>query len=308
MRTEADIAVPVAYARSVTKAPAWHTFVIFDVLFNNLSGGLFLVAAIGELAAPATFGSVAARAYPVALVLLLADLACLVLDLGDPLRFHHMLRVFKPSSPMSLGTWCLTAFALVLTAIVAIELAAGVGWVVDSPATWWARTLGLVVGLPLAFGAVAYKGVLFSTTAQPGWKDARWLGAYLVNSAVMLGAGQLLLIAALAGEPRAVALLRPVVGMLLALNLLALALLAGELRPLLSRLYARRELGLAALFMLVVGFVLPAAALRAGDAHVTAFVTIASLVLASLAVRYAVVRLPHDATRSGLGEGSGIVT
>ena len=232
-----------------------------------------------------------------------------MLDLGDPLRFHHMLRVFKPSSPMSLGTWCLTVFALVLTVIVAVECAAAAGWApADSTAAWWARTVALVVGLPLAFGAAAYKGVLFSTTAQPGWKDARWLGAYLVNSAVMLGAGELLLIAALTGEPLAVGVLRPAVGMLLALNLLALALLVGDLHPLLSRLYARRELGMAGLFVLLIGFVIPAAALLAGRAHVTAFATMTALLLASLGVRYAIVRLPHDATRIGLGEGSGIAT
>ena len=51
----------------------------------------------------------------------------LVLDLGDPLRFHHMLRVFKPSSPMSLGTWSLTAYSLPLTLIVAIEAAQALG-------------------------------------------------------------------------------------------------------------------------------------------------------------------------------------
>src|SRR5262249_59240864 len=135
MRTDADVAVPVAYARSVvTKAPAWHGFVVFDVLFNNLSAGLFLVAVIAELAAPATFGSVAALAYPVALVLLLADLACLVLDLGDPLRFHHMLRVFKPSSPMSLGTWCLTVYSFPLAVAAALGLLPA-GW----PALEWVR-------------------------------------------------------------------------------------------------------------------------------------------------------------------------
>ena len=63
-----------------------------DILFNNLSTGLFLVAAIGELVAPATFGPLARVAYPIALLFLLADLVCLVLDLGDPLRFHHMLQ------------------------------------------------------------------------------------------------------------------------------------------------------------------------------------------------------------------------
>ncbi len=103
----------------VTKAPDWHGLVAWDLLFNNLTTGLFLVAALGELAAPEVFTAVAKAAYPIALVLLLADLVCLVLDLGDPLRFHHMLRVFKPSSPMSLGTWCLTIYSLPLTVIVA---------------------------------------------------------------------------------------------------------------------------------------------------------------------------------------------
>src|SRR5438874_12486391 len=108
--------------RTVSKAPNWHWLVASDVLFNNLTTGLFLVAAIGELAAPAAFAAVASAAYPIALILLLADLLCLVLDLGDPLRFHHMLRVFKLSSPMSLGTWCLTVYSLPLTVAAAISL------------------------------------------------------------------------------------------------------------------------------------------------------------------------------------------
>src|ERR1700686_409828 len=57
----------------VTKAPNWHGLVAWDLLLNNLTTGLFLVSAAGELAAPAVFTSVARVAYPVALVLLLAD-------------------------------------------------------------------------------------------------------------------------------------------------------------------------------------------------------------------------------------------
>ncbi len=296
MQTKANLASPTGYAGIVTKAPAWHTFVVFDILFNNLTTGLFLVAAVGELAAPATFTSVATWAYPIALALVLADLACLVLDLGDPLRFHHMLRVFKPSSPMSLGTWCLTGYALVLSVIVAVEFVAAAGRVPGGPATaWWIHTLAVVAGLPVAFGSAAYKGVLFSTTAQPGWKDARWLGAYLVNSAVTLGAAQLLVIAALTGEPLAVAALRPVVGLLVVLNLVALGLLVADLSPLLSRLYARREFGVAGLFVLLAGVVIPVGSLLAGVVPVTASVAAASLILANLGVRDAVVRLPHDA-------------
>src|SRR5262249_30291158 len=161
---------------------------------------LFLVAAVGELVAPAVFAPVATWAYPLALALLLIDLGLLVLDLGDKLRFHHMLRVFKPSSPMSLGTWCLTIYSLFLTAVVAAELVVALGWLPgDAGPAFWLRKLAVAGGIPFAFGSAAYKGVLFSTTAQPGWKDARWLGAYLVNSALLLGAAELLLIAAAAG-------------------------------------------------------------------------------------------------------------
>src|SRR5580693_1839710 len=92
----------------LTKGPGWHGIIAWDALLNGMATGLFLTAAVSELAAPAVFLHVAKVAYPVALVLLLIDLGLLVLDLGDPFRFHHMLRVFKPSSPMSLGTWSLT--------------------------------------------------------------------------------------------------------------------------------------------------------------------------------------------------------
>jgi len=297
MQTKTNLPSPTGYAGIVTKPPEWHTLVVFDILFNNLTTGLFLVAAVGELAAPATFAPVATWAYPVALALLLADFACLVLDLGDSLRFHHMLRVFKPSSPMSLGTWSLTVYSLLLTAIVAVEFVTAAGWVPgDSAAACWIRTLAVVVGLPFAFGSAAYKGVLFSTTAQPGWKDARWLGAYLVNTAVTLGAAELLVIGALTGEPLAVDTLRLAVGLLIVLNLVALALLVGDLYPLLSRLYARRDFGVAGLFVLLTGVVIPASSLLAGGVPVTASVAVASLILANLGVRFVIVRLPHDAT------------
>src|SRR5438046_2899624 len=156
-------------AHPVTKAPDWHGLVAWDLLFNNLTTGLFLVAALGELAAPAVFTAVAKTAYPVALVLLLTDLSLLVLDLGDPLRFHHMLRVFKPSSPMSLGTWCLTAYSLPLTLLVALDLLALLGLLPrDSAALGWVRTVLLVVGLPFAFGRPAVRFPRPSRTCSCG--------------------------------------------------------------------------------------------------------------------------------------------
>src|SRR5580698_7087689 len=112
----------------ITKVPGWHGIIAWDALLNGMATGLFLSAAVSELAAPAAFTPVSKVAYPVALVLLLVDLVLLVLDLGDPSRFHHMLRVFKPGSPMSVGTWCLTIFSLPLTAAAALSLLSYIGF------------------------------------------------------------------------------------------------------------------------------------------------------------------------------------
>lgn len=300
MQPKPNTPSPAGYANQmVTKPPAWHDLVVLDILFNNLTTGLFLVAAAGELAAPAVFTPVATWAYPIALALLLADLGFLVLDLGDKLRFHHMLRVFKPGSPMSLGTWCLTAYSLFLTAIVAAEFVVAAGWLPgDAGLAWWVRKVAVEGGIPFCFGSAAYKGVLFSTTAQPGWKDARWLGAYLVNSAFMLGAGELLVIAAVAGETPAVDRLVPSVGLLAVLNLVPLGLLASDLYPALSRLYPPRRRVAAGVAVVLVGVAVPVGLLLVGREPVVASAALVAIVLASLGIRFVIVRLPHATTEA----------
>src|SRR5205807_2578048 len=229
---------PSPYAAGpVTKPPDWHGLVAWDMLFNGLTTGLFLAAALGELAVPEVFTRVAKAAYPLALALLLADLLCLVLDLGDPLRFHHMLRVFKPTSPMSLGTWCLTVYSFPLAVAAALSLLPAGG-----PAVEWARKAAVIFGLLPALGSALYKGVLLSTNAQPGWRDARWLGGYLSNSALLLGVAEMLALSVLMGQESATAALRIALGLLLVLNVIPLGLLLANLRPVLERTYTREQL------------------------------------------------------------------
>jgi hypothetical protein len=278
-------------AGTVTKGPTWHGLVAWDLLCNNLGTGVFLVAALGELAAPAAFTSVAKAAYPLALAFLLADLVLLVLDLGDPLRFHHMLRVFKPSSPMSLGTWCLTVYSLPLTVAAAASLWPWpAGGALDL-----ARKAAVVLGLLPALGSALYKGVLLSTNAQPGWRDARWLGGYLANSALLLGCAVMLVLATLLGQERAGALLRPALVLLLALNLVPLGLLVVNLRPALSRAYTLGQLGRVAALCLGAGTVIPLALLLAGASPLPVLAAVLSLLLGSIAIRFLIVRLPHAA-------------
>jgi hypothetical protein len=269
----------------VTKAPPWHGLVACDTFCNNVSTGLYLSAALCELAAPAAFAPVARLAYPVALVFLLADLLLLVLDLGDPLRFHHMLRVFKPSSPMSFGVWGLTAYSFPLTAVVALDLLAGPG--LDG-----ARRAALVLGLLPALGACIYKGVLFSTSAQPGWRDARWLGGYLANSAVLLGCGGLLALSVLAGREEAAVVLRPALAVLMVLNLVPLGLLIAEIRPALARAYSRRHLQGIGAALLGAGLLVPLALLGVGGAFALVGAVLC-LFLGRLVWRFVIVRLPQ---------------
>ena len=271
----------------VTKVPGWHGIIAWDALLNGMATGLFLAAAIGELAAPAVFLRVAKVAYPVALVLLLVDLGLLVLDLGDPLRFHHMLRVFKPGSPMSLGTWCLTIFSLPLTAAAGLSLLAIFGWDFE-----WARLGAVVVGLLPGFASAAYKGVLLSTNAQPGWKDARWLGGYLTNSAILMGCGELLVLSALMGQTQATGILRTGFIVLLAVNVIPLGLLFMNLRPAHALLYTREQqwrvgVVIAALALIPLGVML----INGGLMFV--LVAVIVLLLESWFVRFLYVKIPH---------------
>jgi hypothetical protein len=271
----------------VTKVPGWHGIIAWDALLNGMATGLFLAAAVSELAAPAVFMRVAKVAYPVALVLLLVDLGLLVLDLGDPFRFHHMLRVFKPGSPMSVGTWCLTIFSLPLTAAAGLSLLAILG--IDFE---WARILAVVAGLLPGFGSAAYKGVLLSTNAQPGWKDARWLGGYLTNSALLMGCAELLTLSALMGQTQATAILRTAFIVLLVLNVIPLGLLFANLQPTHTLLYTREQQWRGGMFIAVVTLT-PLGLMLLNGGLIFIMVAVIFLLFESWFIRFLYVKIPH---------------
>jgi hypothetical protein len=276
----------------ITKVPGWHGIIAWDALLNGMATGLFLAAAIGEFAAPAVFLRVALVAYPVALVLLLVDLGMLVLDLGDPLRFHHMLRTFKPGSPMSLGTWCLTIFSLPLTVAAGLSLLAEVGWDFER-----ARLLAVAVGLLPGFASAAYKGVLLSTNAQPGWKDARWLGGYLTNSALLMGCAELLVLSALMGQTQATAILRTGFMVLLVLNVIPLGLLFANLRPAHALLYTRAQQWRVGV-LIAAGTLIPLGLMVLKGNLLFIGVAVILLLLQSWAIRFVYVKIPHTSPTS----------
>jgi hypothetical protein len=148
-----------------------------------------------------------------------------------------------------------------------------------------------------AFGAAAYKGVLLSTNSQPGWRDARWLGGYLTNSALLLGCAELLTLSVLMGHERANAVLRPAFGLLLVLNALGLMLLLADLRTALVQIYPPQELWRLGLLTLGGGALAPLCLVVVSGSLLALLAAVLLLLLGSLAIRYVIIKVPHALSR-----------
>ncbi|MDP9396880.1 MAG: polysulfide reductase NrfD, partial [Actinomycetota bacterium] len=95
------------YGVPVVKAPSWKHDIPAYLFTGGVAGGCSLLALGGDLTGrPAlrTAGRVGS------LGALLASTYFLINDLGRPERFYMMLRVAKPTSPMSMGTWILAVY------------------------------------------------------------------------------------------------------------------------------------------------------------------------------------------------------
>jgi formate-dependent nitrite reductase membrane component NrfD len=292
--TTRPAAAPASGYRAGPHPSPWEgPLAALDILLNNLGVGLFLVAAIGVLAAHDEFEELAGITIPVAFAIIALDLLLLVVDLGDPFRFFHMLRVIKPRTPMSVGVWSLSLLMITLVPIVVISV---VGWFTEVPSglDTLATVLTAVAIVP-AFGGLAYKGVLFSVTAQPGWRDARWLGAHVCSSGVALGSSLALFIAVLADSTDAVKPLQAATLTLIAVSTVALLLLYRDLRPelRLRSTPARRTWFYTG--VVLFGVVAPVTLLFLGAGTANCAVAVTLLLAAEYAVRFAFVSVPRAA-------------
>jgi hypothetical protein len=157
----------------------------------------------------------------------------------------------------------------------------------------WVRKAAVVLGLLPALGSAVYKGVLLSTNAQPGWRDARWLGGYLTNSALLLGCAELLALSVLMGQERATAVLRPALVVLLVINALVLLLLLANLRAALLRIYTSRQLWRLGILTLGGGVLAPLCLVLVGGSPLLLLAAVLLLLLGSLAIRFVIIKVPH---------------
>jgi hypothetical protein len=157
------------YGLPIVKPPVW----TWEIPLYLFTGGLAGMAGAIALAAHVA-GPPAAETSLVHSALWLAFLGgavvspvLLVLDLGRPRRFLHMLRVFKWRSPMSVGAWILFLFGGAVTAaLILTEWAVrpGAPTAVDT-----LRTVAIVLAGTLGPALAAYTGVLFGATTIPAW-------------------------------------------------------------------------------------------------------------------------------------------
>ncbi|MGZ4603377.1 MAG: NrfD/PsrC family molybdoenzyme membrane anchor subunit, partial [Kineosporiaceae bacterium] len=132
-----------------------------------------------------------------ALAAVLASFGALVHDLGRPERFHHMLRVAKPTSPMSMGTWILAGYGLPMGIAAAAELLPGplrrtpLGRLI----TGLARPAGLAAAA-ISPAVATYTAVLCSQTAVPAWHEAHEELPFIFTASAAASAGGLGMIVA----------------------------------------------------------------------------------------------------------------
>jgi formate-dependent nitrite reductase membrane component NrfD len=152
--------VDTYYDLPVVKAPPWKWYVGAYFAIGGLAGAAASLAGATELA-----GRHIALTRRLRWIAALGDAAgagLLVADLGRPARFHHMMRVLRPTSPMNVGTWILSA-ASATSALGMLQTLR------DRPAPRLASVASIATGAALS----TYTGVLIGNTAVPVWSATR---------------------------------------------------------------------------------------------------------------------------------------
>ena len=181
--------------------PEWGGWIIWYFFLGGIAAGAYFLATLAEL-----FGGEGDRKQTRAGYLIAAPLVAvcgvlLILDLGQPTRFWHMLfehDSWRPHikwwSPMSIGAWAVTLFGLmstvsfvgVLTELKRIGLSRFAPLAARLHRGVFGRTFD-IVGAASGFFVASYTGVLLTATNQPIWSDSPWIGALFLASSAGTG-------------------------------------------------------------------------------------------------------------------------
>jgi formate-dependent nitrite reductase membrane component NrfD len=165
------------YDRPIVKEPVWNP----EIPYYFFTGGLAGASSVLHVVAKLTGNERLAKSSM--FIGAAADVASpllLIKDLGRPERFLNMFRVFKVTSPMSVGSWILLASGGASNTAAALELLG-----VLKPVKALAEAVSFVAGPPLA----TYTGTLVANTAIPVWSEARDELPWLFGASAAASAG-----------------------------------------------------------------------------------------------------------------------
>jgi hypothetical protein len=149
------------YGRPVIKEPVWTPEIPAYFFAGGMAGAS---AGLAYLAERTDNPVLARRAWTVALGGIAVSPALLISDLGVPSRFLNMLRMFKVTSPMSVGSWILSGSATAIGIAATNALTGLFGGLATV-----AKPAAALLGLPLS----TYTGALIANTSVPVWHEAR---------------------------------------------------------------------------------------------------------------------------------------
>jgi protein NrfD len=182
------------YGREQIKAAPFNNWLVGGYIFlAGVSGGASVLSALIGLGGRHDEGQGRAvrRGRYLSLIAPTIGTVCLVADLHTPKRFYNMLRLFKRTSPMSIGSWILVGFGVCSGLTAAAEFAS------RYPGLSWLRFLARVAHVPAAAtgaGIATYTASLLSATSTPLWAAApRATAARFGASSMAAGAAALAL-------------------------------------------------------------------------------------------------------------------
>lgn len=187
------------YDRPMIKPPYWKWFIPFYFFVGGIAAGTGIIGGLADLFGGRRHRATVRHARYLSVVLAVVCPVLLILDLGRPRRFLNMLRIVKFSSPLSLGTFILTAFGLTSGVLAARQVAED-SFIVRRtgrlgrlacvlPSKPFA-TLHVVLGMALG----GYTGTLLAATVVPLWAAGGILfGPLFLATALASGAAALTL-------------------------------------------------------------------------------------------------------------------
>jgi len=180
-------AEPTYYDLPVLKEPTWIWSIPAYFYVGGVTGISSVLAAVARASGDETLDPLVRVGRWTSAVGSLLSAGLLICDLGRPARFLNMLRVFRPTSPMSVGSWVLVGSGACNTLAALAPRRGGVLSALGDVAGY----AGGLLGLPLA----GYTAVLIANTAVPIWKGGRrTLPLLFLSSAVASSSSFLLLL------------------------------------------------------------------------------------------------------------------